>query len=116
MRRFISGTVLFLLIAGPALADTIVIAPSDPMLQGQTVDIQVVFTNPGKDAVDVTVLGAIEYRVAGPDKPFKGTLNLIKRSDAGIYSLEPGSFIQHTYQMTVPQQWSWTGSAPDAAQ
>lgn len=109
MRRFLSGVAVFFLTALPASADTILIAPSDPMTPGATINVQILFTNPGDDVVDITVPDAVGFRLTGQSMSVDGNLRLIAETEAGVRTLIPGSFSKHAYELTVPDQWSGTG-------
>ena len=68
MRRFLTGLAAGLLMALPAAADIVLIAPSDPLIPGSTIQVEVMFTNPEARLETVDVPSRIVgYRAAMRD-------------------------------------------------
>ena len=109
MRRFLLGVALLLVAALPASADTVLIAPSEPMTPGAVINVQIMITNPSEDVVEVSILDTVSYSLTSRDASVEGTLRLITVAEAGAKTLNPGSFTRHAYEFEVPGQWSGTG-------
>jgi phospholipase A1 len=112
MRRLIALPLLcvFLICAGsPADAGVMVIAPSDPLTPGTSVEVQVVFTNAESVTVEKTFPVALGYRLSGGGTDVEGLLRLAQESDAGTVSLGANAFVRKTYTFQVPQRWSGLG-------
>jgi phospholipase A1/A2 len=110
MRRFLTGLAAGLLMALPAAADIVLIAPSDPLIPGSTIQVEVMFTNPEARLETVDVPSRIVgYRVAGGGSSVKGALQLSDPAQVGAVGLKPGTFAKHVYELQVPEQWRGVG-------
>lgn len=109
MRRFLTALVLALSGALPAAAETIILAPTDPLTPGSTATIQVLFTNTGANDMIVVIPETLGYELTGAGAPVKGTITLDEPSQSETVTLAPGMFRQHAYQLKVPQRWSGLG-------
>lgn len=118
MRRFLAVLFVTLCPALPALANIIVVAPTDPLTPGQTATVQVLFTNPGEKAENIVVPETLGYRLTGTGAAIDGTLTRKQPNASDMVTLSPGMFHQQAYQLQVPNRWSGIGrlsvSLPEA--
>lgn len=109
MRHLFSTLAISLLMALPVAADTILIAPTEPLSPGAVATVNVMFTNAGEETETVIVPDQIGYTLTGPSNTIDGVLNLTQPKNAGSKDINPGAFAQHTYDLHVPNGWSGTG-------
>ena len=109
MRHLLLGLAFGLVAASPATADVLLLAPSDPLTPGDTVAVQVMFANSGDTTTNITVPVHIGYALTGDITATNGQLQLTDKTAAGIHTLNAGSFVQRTYELEVPHQWSGIG-------
>ncbi len=112
MRRFIAFSFLWfcgIALTAQASVDTVMIAPSDPLVPGTSVTVEVMFTNTAPSTRQRTVPQTLGFTLSGDGTDVEGVLRLKTDSDAGTIALAQNSFVKHSYVLTVPQRWSGVG-------
>lgn len=109
MRNFLVGLAITLLSAVPAAAGTILIAPTEPMVSGETASVQLMFTNSEETSETVTIPMSMTYTFSGQTTSTNGILDLSQLENSETIDLAPGTFVKHTYTLRVPQDWTGIG-------
>lgn len=109
MRHVLSGIALSLFLTLPAAADTVLIAPTEPLVPGNVVPVQLLFTNEAEQTERVVVPSRIGFTLTSQSGAIEGVLNLREPDQAGSIDLGPGAFAQHIYDLNVPKKATGTG-------
>jgi outer membrane phospholipase A len=109
MRYILSCIALSLFLALPAAADTVLIAPTEPLVSGDVVQVTVLFTNGGEHMERVVVPSLVRYTLKSLSGSIEGIIELSQQEQAGSINLGAGDFVRHTYDMQVPDGWTGMG-------
>lgn len=117
MRRYIAFSRLWLFglwvfgfaLSSAARADVILIAPSDALVPGTSVVVDVMFTNERPDASQQTVPLTLGFTLSGAGTDIEGVLRLATESESGVVTLAANGFAKRAYMLTVPQRWNGVG-------